>query len=90
MRTPTVTMVTPDADNYEVAGRDEVSVVGTVYATYAHDPKTASDSPRAVLTHSNVIKISISDPDRDLRTAILLPAGNAPIADDVQACYRQP
>ena len=46
---------------YNVADRDDVSEVGTVYATYSHDPKTAPDSPRAVLENSNLIKISISD-----------------------------
>ena len=38
-----------DPADYDVAGRDEVGEVATVYATYAHDPKTAPDSPRAVL-----------------------------------------
>ena len=63
---------------YEVADRDEVAEAGTVYATYAHDPKTAPDSPRAVLENSNLIKISIADSGRDRRTPVLLPAGNAP------------
>ena len=55
----------------------EVGEVATVYATYAHDPKTAADNPRAVLKNSNLIKISISDPDRNLQTPVLLPVGNA-------------
>ena len=63
--------------DYNVAGRDEVAEAGTVYATYAHDPKTAPDSPRAVLEKSNLIKISISDSGRDRRTPVLLPVGNA-------------
>ena len=66
-----------DEEDYNVAGRDEVGEVGTVYATYAHDPKTAADNPRAVLKNSNLIKISISDPDRNLQTPVLLPVGNA-------------
>ena len=61
---------------YEVAGRDSITEVGTVYATYAHDPKTAPDSPRAVLENSNVIKISIKDAGRDERTPVLLGVGN--------------
>ncbi len=61
---------------YNVAGRKTISEVGTVYATYAHDPKTAPDSPRGVLMNSNLIKISISDSGRDKRTAVLLGAGN--------------
>ena len=63
--------------DYNVADRDDVSEVGTVYATYSHDPKTAPDSPRAVLENSNLIKISIADSGRDKRTAVLLPVGNA-------------
>ena len=70
-----------DNKGYEVADRDEVAEAGTVYATYAHDPKTAPDSPRAVLENSNLIKISISDSGRDRRTPVLLPAGNAPAAN---------
>ncbi len=70
-----------DGMDYDVAGRTTVGVVPTVYATYAHDPKTAPDSPRAVLTNSNLIKISISDTGRDKRTPILLPVGNAPTAN---------
>ena len=73
---------------YEVAGRDEVAEAGTVYATYAHDPKTAPDSPRAVLENSNLIKISIADSGRDRRTPVLLPAGSAP-AVDAENCGEQ-
>ncbi len=68
---------TGDLEGYNVSGRDEVGEVGTVFATYAHDPKTAPDSPRAVLTNSNLIKVSISDTGRDKRTPVLLPVGNA-------------
>ena len=69
------------AEDYDVTGRDDVSEVATVYATYSHDPKTAPDSPRAVLENSNLIKISIADTGRDKRTPVLLPAGNAPAAN---------
>ncbi len=61
---------------YEVAGRDAITEVGTVYATYAHDPKTAPDSPRAVLVNSNLVKISITDSGRDKRTPVLYGAGD--------------
>ena len=57
---------------YEVADRDTITETGTVYATYAHDPKTAPDSPRAVLENSNLLKISITDSGRDKRTPVLL------------------
>ena len=71
-----------DEADYDVAGRDEVGEVATVYATYAHDPKTAPDNPRAVLTNSNLIKISIADTGRDKRTPVLLPVGNALAQND--------
>jgi hypothetical protein len=61
---------------YDVAGRDTITETGMVYATYAHDPKTAPDSPRAVLVNSNLLKISITDPGRDKRTPVLLGAGD--------------
>ncbi len=63
---------TGDNEGYEVAGRDSITETGTVYATYAYDPKTAPDSPRGVLENSNVLKISIKDPERDKRTPVLL------------------
>ena len=60
-----------DADEpWEV--REEIGEVTTLYATYAHDPKTASDEPRAILMNSDLIQISISDPDRDKRTGVLV------------------
>jgi hypothetical protein len=71
-----------DNKGYEVTGRDDVSEVATVFATYSHDPKTAPDSPRAVLENSNLIKISIADTGRDKRTPVLLPAGDAPFEVD--------
>ena len=59
-------------DGYVVATRDSITEAGTVYATYAHDPKTAPDDPRGVLMNSNLIKISVSDTERDKRTPVLL------------------
>ncbi len=61
--------------DYEVTQRDTISEVGTVYATYSHDPKTAADNPRGILTNSDLIKISIHDSDRDKRTPVVLPVG---------------
>ncbi len=57
-------------DSYDVPG-DGISETGTVYATYAHDPKTAADDPRGILENSNLIKISIEDTGRDKRTPVL-------------------
>ena len=52
--------------------RDKKTQVPTLYATYAHDPKTISDAPRAILMDSDLIKISIKDADRDKRTGVLI------------------
>ena len=52
--------------------RDEVEEVSTLYATYAHDPKTGWDEPRAIFENSDLLKISIFDPDRDKRSAVLV------------------
>ena len=46
--------------------------VSTLYATYAYDPKTASNEPRVILQDSDLIKISIADSDRDKRTTDLI------------------
>ena len=48
--------------------REEVTEVSDLYATYAYDPKTASDEPRVILEDSDLIKISIADSGRDKRT----------------------
>ena len=52
--------------------RKEVEQVSTLYATYAFDPKTASDEPRAILADSDLLKISIADSGRDKRTGVLI------------------
>ncbi len=52
--------------------RDEVEEVSTLYATYAHDPKTGWDEPRAILQDSDLLKISMADPGRDKRSAVLI------------------
>ena len=35
--------------------------VDTLYATYAHDPSTAAEAPRAILTDGDLLMISITD-----------------------------
>ena len=52
--------------------RKEVEDASTLYATYAYDPKTASDEPRVILEDSDLIKISIADSDRDKRSGVLI------------------
>lgn len=52
--------------------RGEIGEVSTLYATYAHDPKTSSDAPRAILMNSDLLEISIADSGRDKRSPILV------------------
>ncbi len=60
-----------DAGNkWEV--RDKIVQVSTLYATYAYDPKTASDEPRVIMQDANLIKISIADAGRDKRIGVLI------------------
>ena len=64
---------------YNVAGRDSVTEVdaGTsIYATYAIDPKSSGDAPRAILTNSDLIMVSIEDTGRDKRTGKLYAVGD--------------
>ena len=58
--------------------RDEVEEVSTLYATYAYDPKTASDEPRVIVQDADLIKISISDSGRDKRTGVLIRGAKVP------------
>ena len=58
------------SDGWEI--RDEIERVSTLYATYAHDPKTGWDQPRAILEDTDLLKISIYDPDRDKRSGVLV------------------
>ena len=64
--------------------REEVEEVSTLYATYAYDPKTASDEPRVIMQDADLIKISISDSGRDKRTGVLI-AGKGNIDPDEAA-----
>ncbi len=60
--------------------RDKIAEVTTLYATYAHDPKTASNEPRAILMDSDLLKISITDADRDRRDGVLIAGGGTAVA----------
>ena len=58
-------------DGYVVAERETAKKVDTVFATYAIDPKTSGEEPRAILINSDLIKINIEDKGRDKRTGKL-------------------
>ena len=66
--------------------RAKKTQVTTLYATYAHDPKTASDEPRAILEDSDLLQISILDTGRDKRTGVLIRgASYAGVNDDTDS-----
>ena len=64
-----------DTEGYSVGGRDTISEVDNVFATYAIDPKTSGDQPRAILKNADLIKISIDDKGRDKRTGKIYAVG---------------
>ena len=51
---------------------DEMIEVDSLYATYAHDPSTAAEAPRAILTDGDLIRISVTDKGRDRRDPVLI------------------
>ncbi len=51
---------------------EDLIEVDSLYATYAHDPKTGAESPRAVIKDGDLIRISITDKDRDRRDPVLI------------------
>ncbi len=61
-------------DDEKVGDRKGLKEVDTLYATYAHDPKTAHEQPRVILKDSDLLKISIDDPGRDRRTGVMIAA----------------
>ena len=64
-----------DAEGYNVAGRDSITEADSIFATYAIDPKTSGDQPRAILKNADLIKISIEDKGRDKRTGKIYAVG---------------
>lgn len=64
-------------NTFTVGDRDEIVERETVYATYAHDPISASERPRAILQNSDLIKVTITDKGRDRRRSVLYPAAIA-------------
>lgn len=56
---------------------DSLIEVDTVYATYAHDPKTAAENPRAIIEDGDLIRVSITDKGRDRRDPVLITSSNA-------------
>ena len=57
------------------SGLQNLKLTARPFATYAVDPKTSAEEPRAILMDADLVKISINDPGRDRRTPVLLRAG---------------
>ncbi len=54
--------------------------VDTLYATYAHDPSTAAEAPRAILTDGDLLMISITDSARDRRDPVVITTAQTTLA----------
>ena len=61
-------------NEFNVGDREDLVERDQVYATYAHDPISASEQPRAILVNSDLVKVSITDKGRDRRRSVLFPA----------------
>ncbi len=57
---------------YQQEPIDDIVEIKTLYATYAHDPKTAAEGPRGIVTDGDLIKVSITDKGRDRRDPVLI------------------
>ena len=57
---------------FEADELEEAIEVDELYATYAHDPKTAAEAPRGIIVNADLIKISIKDTGRDRRDPVLI------------------
>ena len=64
-------------ETFTVGDRDEIVERESVYATYAHDPLSTTNRPRAILENSDLVKVTISDKGRDRRRSVLYPAAIA-------------
>ncbi len=62
---------------FEAGTLDEAIEVDELYATYAHDPKTAAEAPRGIIANADLIKISIKDTGRDRRDPVLIAVSNS-------------
>ena len=57
---------------YQQGELEDLIEVETLFATYAHDPSTAAEAPRAILTDGDLLKISVTDSGRDRRDPVLV------------------
>ncbi len=57
---------------YQQGELDDLIEVDTLYSTYAHDPKTAAEAPRAIITDGDLLRISVTDKGRDRRDPVVI------------------
>ena len=62
---------------YQQEPLEDLIEVESLYATYAHDPKTGAESPRAIIMDGDLIRVSIVDTDRDRRDPVLITSAQA-------------
>ena len=61
---------------------EEAIEVDELYATYAHDPKTAAEAPRGIIQDGDLIRVSIKDSGRDRRDPVLITTNAESASDD--------
>ena len=57
---------------YQQGAIEDIVEISTLYATYAHDPKTAAEAPRGIIQDGDLIRVSITDKGRDRRDPVLI------------------
>ena len=62
---------------YQQSEIEDIVEIETLYATYAHDPKTAAEGPRGIITDGDLIRVSITDKGRDRRDPVLITSETA-------------
>ena len=62
---------------YQQGELEDLIEVSSVYATYAHDPKTAAENPRAILEDSDLVRVSVTDKGRDRRDPVLITSSDS-------------
>ena len=71
---------------YQQTPLPDLIEVDTLYSTYAHDPKTAAEDPRAIIENGDLILVSITDKGRDRRDPVLITT-DASVTDGAQTPF---
>ena len=70
---------------YQQGELDDLVEVDTLYATYSHDPKTGAELPRAIIEDGDLVRISVTDKDRDRRDPVLVTTAGTVAANQAAA-----